>query len=48
MQSIDKAVVNNPLIFPDDAALAKTHIFMDLDPTQETTYTNQFTAVTGA
>ncbi len=48
MQSIDPSIVSNPLIFPDDAALAKTHIFQNLDPNQEKKYNDMFTAVTGA
>jgi spermidine/putrescine transport system substrate-binding protein len=48
MTKIDKSLVNNPLIFPDAATLAKTHIFMNLDAQQEQKYTNEFTAVTGA
>ncbi|MCU1676995.1 MAG: extracellular solute-binding protein family 1 [Frankiales bacterium] len=48
MQSIDKDLAKNPLIFPDDATLSKTHVFMGLSATQETDYSKKFTAVTGA
>ncbi|HET6816416.1 MAG TPA: spermidine/putrescine ABC transporter substrate-binding protein [Mycobacteriales bacterium] len=48
MEKIDKTLVDNPLIFPDDATLAKTHIFKTLDGPTETKYNNMFTAVTGA
>jgi spermidine/putrescine transport system substrate-binding protein len=48
MRHIDASLVDNPLVFPDDATLAKTHIFKNLDPAQERKYTDMFTAVTGA
>ncbi|MDQ1683029.1 MAG: spermidine/putrescine transport system substrate-binding protein [Frankiaceae bacterium] len=48
MKSIDKTLATNPLIFPDDATLAKTHVFMGLSATQETAYSKQFTTVTGS
>ena len=48
MEQVDKTYVDNPLIFPDDATLSKTHIFKNLDGPTETKYNNMFTAVTGA
>jgi spermidine/putrescine transport system substrate-binding protein len=48
MKTIDPDLVDSQLIFPDDATLAKTHIFMGLDETQLKKYTDMFTAVTGA
>ena len=48
MKAIDKTLAKNPLIFPDDATLAKTHVFMGLTATQETSYSKQFNTVSGA
>ncbi len=48
MASIDKSLVDNPLIFPDDATLSKTHIFKGLNADQEKKYTDMFTKVSGA
>ena len=49
MVEIDPELAENPLIFPDDAALAKLHDFMSLDDAdQETKFTDLFTGVTGA
>lgn len=48
MKSIDAKLAANPLIFPDDSTLAKTHEFKSLDEHQETDYANRFAEVTGA
>lgn len=45
---LDPALAENQLIFPSDETLAKTHLFKGLTEEQETTYTEQFNAVTGA
>ena len=44
----DPAVAKNPLIFPDAATLAKTHIFKGLDQAQEDKYNKAFQSVVGA
>jgi spermidine/putrescine transport system substrate-binding protein len=44
----DPAVAKNPLIFPDAATLAKTHIFKGLTQQQEDKYNKSFQAVVGA
>ena len=41
------AIADDPLIFPDEATLAKTHIFRDLTEEEETELNEMFTAVTG-
>ncbi len=48
MTKIDKTLVDNPLIFPDAAFLAKTHLFMGLDDVTEKAYAKAFNAVKGA
>jgi spermidine/putrescine transport system substrate-binding protein len=48
MESIDKSLAANPLIFPDDATLAKAYSFMALTESQESTYEKQFQQVIGA
>ena len=48
MKTVDKALVNSPLIFPDAKLLSQTHIFKGLTADQEKKYTDMFTAVTGA
>ena len=48
MAKIDKTLVDNPLIFPDDAFLAKTHLFMGLDEATEKTYAAAFNKVKGS
>ena len=48
MAKIDKTLVDNPLIFPDDAFLAKTHLFMGLDEATETKYAAAFNKVKGS
>jgi spermidine/putrescine transport system substrate-binding protein len=48
LQKLDPDVANNPLIFPDDATLAKTHIFKGLTQQQEDKYNKAFQAVVGA
>jgi Spermidine/putrescine-binding periplasmic protein len=41
------ALAENPLMFPDDAMLAKVHIFMGLDEAEEAYMNNEFSKVTG-
>ena len=41
------AIADDPLIFPDEATLAKTHIFRDLTEEEETELNEMFAAVTG-
>ncbi len=48
MDQIDPELANNQLIFPDDATLASTHVFMALDEAQEADYQERFDVVTGA
>jgi len=48
MTKVDKSLVNNPLIFPDAATLARTHLFMGLDEKQEKAYQLAFDKVSGA
>ena len=47
MESIDKELVNNPFIFPDDATLAKVKVFRPLSPEEETAYSEAFAAASG-
>ncbi|MGI8613589.1 MAG: polyamine ABC transporter substrate-binding protein [Nocardioidaceae bacterium] len=47
MQKIDPSLVGNPLIFPDDTMLSKTHGFMALDETTSRQYESDFAQVTG-
>ncbi|NTW41147.1 MAG: spermidine/putrescine ABC transporter substrate-binding protein [Cellulomonadaceae bacterium] len=47
MADIDPSLVDNPLIFPDDATLAKAHVFRALTPEEETTYNEAFQGVIG-
>ena len=48
LMKLDPDVANNPLIFPDDATLAKTHIFKGLSQKEEDKYNKSFQAVVGA
>jgi spermidine/putrescine transport system substrate-binding protein len=48
MAKIDKDAASNPLIFPSADVLAKTHIFKSLTTSQESSYNDMFTKVTGA
>jgi spermidine/putrescine transport system substrate-binding protein len=48
MEKVDKTLVDNPLIFPDAAFLAKTHLFMGLDEATEKTYAAAFNKVKGS
>lgn len=47
MADIDESLVDNPLIFPDDATLARSHVFRALTPEEETRYNEAFQAVIG-
>lgn len=48
MEAIDPELAKSPLIFPDDATLAQTHFFMDLDQAVEQDWAQRFQKVTGA
>ncbi len=41
------ALAQNPLMFPDDATLAKIHIFKALSEAEETSFNDQFSTVIG-
>ncbi|MEH1128602.1 polyamine ABC transporter substrate-binding protein [Micromonospora sp. CPCC 206061] len=45
---IDPELAANPLIFPDDATLGRTKVFMALDEAQERTYSQKFQQAIGA
>ncbi len=47
MEAIDPTLVDNPLIFPDDATLAKSHVFRALSADEETKYNKAFQQVIG-
>ncbi|WP_232677766.1 spermidine/putrescine ABC transporter substrate-binding protein [Nocardioides sp. R-C-SC26] len=47
MEGIDPSLVDNPLIFPDDDALAATYGFMALDDRASLTYERDWADVTG-
>ncbi|RAN95236.1 hypothetical protein GAR05_04500 [Micromonospora saelicesensis] len=48
MEKIDPELAANPLIFPDDALLSKSKVFMALDEKQEKEYEGKFQQVIGA
>ncbi|MEV2240048.1 spermidine/putrescine ABC transporter substrate-binding protein [Micromonospora sp. NPDC049891] len=48
MEKIDPELAENPLIFPDEAMLAKAKVFMALDEQQEREYETKFQQVIGA
>ncbi|MDG4793203.1 spermidine/putrescine ABC transporter substrate-binding protein [Micromonospora sp. WMMD1082] len=48
MEKIDPELAANPLIFPDEAILAKARVFMALDEQQEREYETKFQQVIGA
>ena len=47
MEKVDPELVDNPLIFPDDEFLARTHTFMDVDAEQEKRYAQAWTSLMG-
>ncbi|WP_430867408.1 polyamine ABC transporter substrate-binding protein [Demequina aurantiaca] len=47
MESIDPTLVDNPLIFPTEDFLAKTHAFMALDEAAASGYEKDFSSVSG-
>jgi spermidine/putrescine transport system substrate-binding protein len=47
MEKIDPSLVDNVLIFPDDATLAQTWDFMPLDDRQQIAYEGDWSDVTG-
>jgi len=47
MESIDPSLMTNPLIFPDQATLDKSNVFMALDEETERKYNEQFQALIG-
>ncbi|MFF5177558.1 extracellular solute-binding protein [Micromonospora sp. NPDC000316] len=48
MEKIDPELAANPLIFPDEALLSKSRVFMALDEKQEREYEGKFQQVIGA
>ncbi len=42
---IDPAIAEDPLIFPDEATLAKAHVWVDLDPATDQSYSSAFQKV---
>ncbi|NES15242.1 MULTISPECIES: PotD/PotF family extracellular solute-binding protein [Micromonospora] len=48
MEKIDPDLAGNPLIFPDEAMLSKSKVFMALDEKQEKEYETKFQQVIGA
>lgn len=48
MEKVDPALVDQPLIFPDDAFLANTWAFMDVDEKTRQQYDQDFAQVIGA
>ncbi|MEU7850542.1 spermidine/putrescine ABC transporter substrate-binding protein [Micromonospora parva] len=48
MEKIDPELASNPLIFPDEALLSKSKVFMALDEKQEREYEGKFQQVIGA
>ncbi|MER7889151.1 spermidine/putrescine ABC transporter substrate-binding protein [Micromonospora sp. NPDC094482] len=48
MEKIDPELAANPLIFPDEAMLSKSKVFMALDEKQEREYESKFQQVIGA
>lgn len=47
MAEVDESLADNPLIFPDEATLARSRVFRALTPEEETTYNEAFQAVIG-
>ena len=47
MEKIDPSLVDNPLIFPDEEMMSKTHDFMALDEQKAREYEEDFASVTG-
>ncbi|MFT4774634.1 MAG: spermidine/putrescine transport system substrate-binding protein [Ilumatobacter sp.] len=48
LEKIDPELAVNPLLFPDDATLARTYSFANLDEGVEAEYDARFSAITGA
>ena len=48
MEAIDPELMDNELIFPDSATLAKAHVFRTLTPEEEEKYNGDFLSVIGA
>ena len=48
MQDLDPDLLENPLVFPSAADLAKTHVFMGLTEDQENRCNREFAKLTGA
>ncbi|GAA2703317.1 PotD/PotF family extracellular solute-binding protein [Micromonospora olivasterospora] len=48
MEKIDPELAANPLIFPDEAMLSRSKVFMTLDEKQEREYESKFQQVIGA
>lgn len=48
MEKVDPTLVDNPLIFPDSAFLAQTHLFMGVEEATEKKYAAAFNKVKGS
>ena len=48
MADIDPSLVDNPFIFPDEATLAKAHVFRSLTAEEETKYNGAYLTAIGA
>jgi spermidine/putrescine transport system substrate-binding protein len=48
MEKVDKTLVDNPLIFPDEQFLSNAYAFMGLSEKKREQYQNQFTKVIGS
>ena len=48
MADVDPTLVDDPLIFPDAATLAKSSVFRSLTPAEETKYNGDFLTAVGA
>ncbi|MFL4474920.1 PotD/PotF family extracellular solute-binding protein [Paeniglutamicibacter sp. MACA_103] len=48
MEKIDPELMENPLIFPSEADLAKAHVFRSLSAEEETNFNSQFQTAIGA
>ncbi|MFT6391643.1 MAG: spermidine/putrescine transport system substrate-binding protein [Ilumatobacter sp.] len=48
LEKIDPELAVNPLLFPDDATLARTYSFANLEEGVEAEYDARFSAITGA
>jgi len=47
MEKVDPDLVDNPLIFPDEEMLSRTHAFKGLDEATRRVYQGEYSDVTG-